>query len=272
MKKLLLLLTSIVSFSIANAQILGYSVGDTVDDFTVTTIDGEEINLYTITAGGQYVYIDFFFADCGPCQLTAPHFNEFHERYGCNEGDVFCVSINTGQDDDDYVESYETTYGGDYSPCPITSGDGGSGPVDNDFNPAAYPTICLISPDNELLNGDIWPISSYATFAEALEDEGFTPSEMECTVLSVDVIVEEATFAIYPNPARDFITVELKDNAMSINSIEIINFSGQRVYSDENISDTKMRVGIEKFEAGVYLLNILDSNNNRTTYRFTVLH
>lgn len=271
MKKLLLLLTTMLSFSIANGQLLGYSVGDIVDDFTVTTIDGEEINLYTITAGGQYVYIDFFFADCGPCQATAPHFNEFHERYGCNQGDVFCVSINTGQDDDEYVESYESTYGGDYSPCPITSGDGGSGPVDTDFNPAAYPTICLISPDNELLNGDIWPISSYATFAEALEDEGFTPSLMECTALSVDDLAEEASFSIYPNPARDFITIELNENSTSINSIEIINFSGQRVYSDENISSSKLRIDTDRLEAGVYLLNILDSNNNRSTYRFTVL-
>ncbi|MEM0519437.1 TlpA family protein disulfide reductase [Aequorivita flava] len=92
MKKITFLLL-FIGFTI-NAQVNNYSVGDVVDDFTVTDIDGVEHNLYSITAQGKYVWLDFFFADCVPCQQTAPIFNEFFDKYGCNEGLVFCLSIN----------------------------------------------------------------------------------------------------------------------------------------------------------------------------------
>ena len=42
------------------AQVTGYSVGDVVDNFTVTDVNGNEHSLYDITASGQYVYLDFF--------------------------------------------------------------------------------------------------------------------------------------------------------------------------------------------------------------------
>jgi thiol-disulfide isomerase/thioredoxin len=270
MKKLLLLITCLFFFNLAHAQIQGYSVGDTVDDFTITTIDGEEINLYTITAGGQYVYIDFFFVDCGPCQNTAPHFNQFHDAYGCNEGDVFCMSVNTGQDDDAYVESYETNYGGDYSPCPISSGDGGSAVVDNDFNPAAYPTICLISPDNVLLNGDIWPISSYSDFADALVDEGFTPELMECTALSVKEIESKEAFSVYPNPASDHITISADGSI--IQAIEMFNSIGNKVYQVRaNASANTVNVDVSGLDAGIYIVNIYDENNVKSSERINVI-
>lgn len=271
MKKLLLLIAFIFTLSTAYSQIQGYSVGDTVDDFTITTIDGEEINLYTITAGGQYVFIDFFFVDCGPCQATAPHFNEFHEMYGCNEGDIFCVSINNGADDDDYVETYETTYGGDFSPCPISSNEGGSDAVDSDFNPVAYPTICLIGPDNKLLNSDIWPVSSYTNFLDAIISEGFTPDEMDCAVVGIEEEEKQAAISFYPNPASDFITIELDNNSLIITSIEIYNAAGHKIISYSGNASSRINIDLNEFENGLYIATIYDQNNTKNTLRFNVI-
>ena len=50
--------------------------GTTVNNFTVTDTDGNEHDLYTITASGKYVFLDFFFDTCPPCQSTTPIFNE----------------------------------------------------------------------------------------------------------------------------------------------------------------------------------------------------
>ncbi len=271
MKKLLLFVGLIFTISVANAQILNYSVGDVVDDFTVTTIDEESINLYDITSTGQYVFIDFFFVDCGPCQSTAPHFNELHEIYGCNEGDIFCVSMNTGQDDDAYVQTYEDNYGGDFAPCPIVSGDGDAGLVNTNFNPAAYPTICLIGPDNTILNLDIWPVSSYMTFVDALIAEGFTPTAMECTT-GINDYNSELNANVFPNPAKDFINFEINDFSSTIKLVEIFNTSGQKVLV-QNIetSTSTIKIALNDFENGLYIATIYDNNDQMTTLRFNVI-
>ena len=71
---------------VSNAQIQGYALNDVVNDFTVTDIHGGTHTLYDYTSAGKYVYIDFSFVACVPCQGFAPKFNEFYDKYGCNEG------------------------------------------------------------------------------------------------------------------------------------------------------------------------------------------
>ena len=273
MKKLLLSIGLIIALTSANAQIQGYNVGDVVDDFTITTIHGDEINLYSITETGKYVYIDFFFVDCGPCQVTAPHFNQLHETYGCNEGDIFCMSVNTGQDNNSQVENYENTYGGDYSYCPISSGDGGCGVVNTAFNPFAYPTICLIGPDNKLLNSDIWPISTYTDFVDALTATGFTPTEMDCSTVGLEELESEFNAVVYPNPASNIITIQLNRKS-SVKYIEFYNGSGQKIAVrnfENNVGSSEIKVDISDFDNGLYIANIIDDNDNVITARFNVL-
>lgn len=271
MKKTVLFIIFLFFIASTQAQITGYNIGDTVDDFTIVSIDGDSINLYDITASGQYVYIDFFFVDCGPCQVTAPHFNELHERYGCNEGDIYCMSVNTGQDDDDYVETYEEDYGGDYAPCPITSGDGDAGDVNTDFNPAYYPTICLIGPDNKLLNSDIWPITSYQTFVDALVDEGFTPELMECSAVGIEEIEEDYSLVAYPNPANNFVKIELQGKSIDVKHIDIINSIGQNVLSINDHSETVLTIDVTGFDQGLYIVNITDHTNQRRSVNFSIV-
>ena len=98
----------------AFSQVQNYNIGDVVDDFTVTDTDGNEHNLYSITAEGKYVFLDFFFDTCVPCQTTTPIFNELHDKYGCNEGEVYCISINNGTDGDAEVIAFEEPYGGPF--------------------------------------------------------------------------------------------------------------------------------------------------------------
>ena len=273
MKKLLLLIGLIFTLTTGNSQIQGYSVGDVVADFTFTTIHGETVNLYSITETGKYVYIDFFFVTCGPCQATAPHFNQLHETYGCNEGDIYCMSVNAGDDNDAEVETYENTYGGDYTYCPIGSGDGGCGAVNNAFSPAAYPTICLIGPDNVLLNSDIWPVSNYMTFVDALTATGFTPTETECTVVSVPELENKLSVVVYPNPASGFINVQLNGNT-TLKQIEFYNASGQRIAvrnMENNTGLSEVKIDISNFENGLYIANIIDKNDQVITTRFNVL-
>jgi thiol-disulfide isomerase/thioredoxin len=93
------------------AQVQNYAVGDTEDGFTLTDTDGVEWNLYDLTAQGKYVYLDFFFDICSPCQTTQPIYNEFHDTYGCNEFEIFVISINNGTDNDQELIALENSFG-----------------------------------------------------------------------------------------------------------------------------------------------------------------
>ncbi len=208
------------------SQVQNYSVGDVVDDFTVTDIEGNTHNLYEYTAAGKYVYIDFFFTTCGPCQATAPKLNEFYDKFGCGAGDIMCMSINQGNDDDAAVTDYDETYGGEFNHAPIISMDGGSLAVRSNFGITYYPTICLINPENEIINLDIWPVDDAGTF-ETVFPEGFNPEPMACTVgVNDEVIVD---FSVFPNPTNGESITLVFSNADEA-KVEIIDILGKVVF------------------------------------------
>lgn len=227
----LMLMLTLTSF----AQINGYNVGDVVDDFTVTDTNGDEHNLYEYTQAGKYVFLDFFFVDCVPCRNAIPIFNEFYDKYGCNEGDLIMLSINNGNDDDEYVEWYSEEFGGEFNHTPHVSNEGGATAVDADFNPAAYPTFCLIAPDNTLINQDIWPLAGVITFENAIP-AGVDPEVMECTILGVTEVVD-ADFSIFPTVSNgQNITIAM--NNQEATSVRIYDITGREVYSNNTSSNT----------------------------------
>lgn len=135
----------VATFSL-NAQITNYAVGADVADFTITDVHGNTHTLSTYTNAGKWVILDFFFVACGPCQQTVPFFSELHEKYGCNEGDLICISVDFG-DDDAAVLGFESTYSEStgFNAAPAASGtEGGANAVVSAFGPSAYPTYCMI--------------------------------------------------------------------------------------------------------------------------------
>ncbi|WP_310993900.1 T9SS type A sorting domain-containing protein [Aequorivita marina] len=234
-----------------------YNVGDVVDDFTVTDTEGNTYNLYSLTAEGKHVWLDFFFADCVPCQNSAPTFNEFYDTYGCNEGDVFCISINNGNDDDARVRQYEQQHGGPFNHAPAVSNEGGGPAVDTDFGVNAYPTFCLIGPGNVLLYKDIWPLNGIQTFENTFP-AGFEPPLMECSLGIVDATA--FSFNIYPTISEGKVNIELPREIES--SVKIFNTLGQQVF--QNLySEKSIHLNLQ-LAPGVYMVNIIAEGNLAT--------
>ena len=58
-----------------------YALGDVMRDFTVTTVDGEELTLSKILEEKQAVVLNFWYTGCGPCKDEFPLLQEAYEAY-----------------------------------------------------------------------------------------------------------------------------------------------------------------------------------------------
>lgn len=263
MKRKLLSLAAIGAFALtSNAQIQGYSVGSTVSDFTVTDIEGNTHTLSNYTNAGKWVVLDFFFTTCGPCQQTVPYFSELHEKYGCNEAELVCISIDTGQDNDAAVAQFEATYAGSFSHAPAVSGDGGASAVNSAFNPTAYPTYCLIGPDMKLKNGDIWPISSVSSFESAFSAAGFNPTPTSCA-LGIEETIAINEFAVFPNPAANATTVAVNLETAGEVEVHVYNMVGALVSSEMfqgATGNNSFALNTTDLQNGQYLVKVVLAN------------
>jgi thiol-disulfide isomerase/thioredoxin len=277
-KKLLSLAVILTATFGLNAQVTTYPVGGAVADFTVTDVHGVSHTLSDYTSAGKWVVLDFFFVNCPPCQSTVPTFSEFHEKYGCNEGDVICLSIDTG-DDNAQVLGFESTYSEStgFSPAPAASGtEGGGNAVVSAFGVGAFPTYCLIGPDMTLRLDDIYPINNVATFETALSGAGFTPQVMSCG--SVSSIEENGLLndiAVFPNPAAASATVSVSLEATTDVTVEVFNLVGALVSTEVYagvVGENNFTVNTSALENGQYILNVsLGDNVARTQVNLNVL-
>lgn len=144
MKKSFTLLIAIFFTFIAKAQYIA-------PDFTATDIHGNEIHLYEILEGGQYVFIDFFFANCGPCQDAAPNVKEAYELVGCNDFEVFFMEISP-MDNNSQLNNWCNNYGIEY---PTIGTDGNGSSICDTYGINAFPTFVLIAPNKEIVIQDI---------------------------------------------------------------------------------------------------------------------
>ena len=252
MKKFILLLIILIGTTNAiTAQLNNYTNGDTVTDFTVTDVYGNEHNLYSYTAAGKYVYIDFFYSICGGCQDFIPIFNGFYDKYGCNEGELVCISINSGYDKDIDVINFENTYGGSTHHAPAISLDGGCEIVVADFDPMYYPAKCLIGPDNIMLNSNINPFLSIIDLEKSFPSD-FNPTPANCTI-GLKELDTSVNFSISPNPiVNNVFTINLKgaDSAQ----LSIYTLLGKKVFS-KTISSSSQKI-TSTIDTGIYFIFI----------------
>jgi len=250
MKKLFTLLsfTSLIGFSFAQSNI---PVGATCPNFTVTTVDGQTLNLHDICDAGQYVIVDFFAYWCGPCQQTAPTIHSFYTKYGCNTGDVFVLGIESDANSTlADLANFKAAAGLPSSSFPNVLGSAGGNTVMGTYGISAYPTIILIGPDRKMINNDIWPISGVATLENAFPANAI--SEMSCATASLTQDAATASISLYPNPATDVLNIAVD----FIQSITITDASGKMVFTSNFNNLDQVEVSVSDFESGIYVVTV----------------
>jgi len=251
MKQLLFFSILIWSY-FSYAQVNHYQEGDVVDDFTVTDINGQTYTLYDLTSQGKYVFLDFFYVDCASCQSKISILNEFWDKYGCGEYNIFCLAINKGVDNDADVENFEDLYGGDFYHAPAISGDGGAAEVTETFDVNVFSTFCLIAPDNKLIKRHINPVNSFRDLENALPSEA-NPVPMPCTS-GIESNVLQSSFDVFISSSND---LNIIDKMASSFEIRLYDLSGKEVLI-KNVHTNHLSNYHLNLHKGIYLLKMLD--------------
>ncbi len=218
-------------------------------DFTVTDLNGNTHNLFSLLSAGKTVCIDFFFTTCPPCQQTVPFFKETYTNYGCNTADIFFISVDQGNTDAECV-AYENTYLGGPAGFPVASGDdGGGNAVCSAYGITAYPTYILIAPNQAIIEQDMWPISSAASFTTFMSAHSYNQTPCASGITEA---ADLNNTKLYPNPASDVLNVT---SDFAIISYSIFDNSG-RLGAESTLAQPAMQttVNVAEFATGLYFV------------------
>ncbi|MFZ4561964.1 MAG: carboxypeptidase regulatory-like domain-containing protein [Bacteroidales bacterium] len=87
-------------------------------------------------------------------------------------------------------------------------------------------------------------------------------------IVGIDPISNVGGISIYPNPASDIVNVKSDNN---ITRIDVMNFVGQTVYANSDVTAKTSKINVSSFTAGVYFVKVTTSEGVRTV-KITVTH
>jgi cytochrome oxidase Cu insertion factor (SCO1/SenC/PrrC family) len=120
--------------------------GSSAPAFTLENANGEKVTLESFK--GKVVYLDFWFAACGPCHALFKTTKPVKEHFRNNKDVVFlCVSIDSKEVWEAALKKYDID--GYHA---FTEGKGGNHPVITDYRVYGYPTTCLIDRSGKIIN------------------------------------------------------------------------------------------------------------------------
>jgi len=257
----------------------------TAPDFTITDTDGVEHSLYAdYLDQGKTVVIDLFFADCPPCHDLTPVLENIYQDWGGGEYGVQFIGL-TGDpyevDNDIKVRIFEAQTGITY---PSASNQGG-GPeaalpyttnMNNQFGIfEGFPTIIVIAPDRTVQYAVVvgnMPQASVLIEEAIINTGAVHPSEIT-DVKDPTVVFDELT--VYPNPVRDFASVNFNLNENADVNIQLFNMLGQSALEVFNGNKYpgyhQVDFNPSSLSPGTYFIRIAANDSVQTT-RLVKLH
>ena len=80
-------------------QKIGLKNGDTPPDFTLTSLDGDEVTLSDLR--GKKVVLNFWATWCPPCKAEMPHMQKYYEQHA-KEDNVEIIAVNLTSQERDF--------------------------------------------------------------------------------------------------------------------------------------------------------------------------
>lgn len=234
-------------------------------NFHVKTIDGETIWLFPLLDDeNKIVVIDFFSTTCGSCQEYAPDFQEVYDDFGENQGNVYFLGLNWG-DDNEGVREFDSIYGLTY---PTVSGtQGGGNIVFNNYQIASYPTVILITPDHQIVEQYIWPPSVQNITDAIIAAGGEYVGIAKHNKWAGDI-------RVYPNPATEKVSVSFTLEKSLPVTYQVFNLVGRNIRSSgEEIFNrglNKIDIPVQQLKNGTYFVRITTMGQLLLTAPFVV--
>ena len=88
-------------------------------------------------------------------------------------------------------------------------------------------------------------------------------TEFVTTLSTTDIAF--ANFGMYPNPANDFVMIQLSNTSETLSKIVIYDILGKVVSTKVNLSTSSLNYTISDLTNGVYFVDIITSNNQKVT-------
>ena len=112
-----------------------YKLGDYMGDYTVTDVNGDTHTFSEILKTKKAIVLNFWFINCGPCQMEFPYLQKAYDTYG---DDIAVIAINPVDTKSDKIEKYATQ---NELTIPMVVGDAAWG---NLFCTQGFPTTVVI--------------------------------------------------------------------------------------------------------------------------------
>ena len=136
-------------------------------------------------------------------------------------------------------------------------------------------TILFDYPDTTIVFNELIPGSTYKVWVIAICDYRTSPKSDKVSFNTLPSGIENADpntadVIIYPNPAKDVITIT--STQVGYTSLDVFSINGVKIYSEKNaIGSLKWEIDVRNWNSGLYYL-ILNSEQSIKSYNFTVLN
>lgn len=237
----------------------------TAVDFTATDVDGNQFKLFDKLDEGKFVLLDFMFTNCGPCQATGPRLHQAFMNYGANSpsAQVYFVTINR-DDNNAVLKNWEITHMSPNGPYPRgisgTQGSATAGPqtFSSVYGITAYPTMILIAPNKQIVEQDIWPISSANDFTPYFQSHGINPSPVSIE----SNILDENALQLFPNPSQNVVNIAIQNQ--TIKQINVFDLLGKQVFrSNFEGSANQTTIDVSELSNGIYITEVITTSNQK---------
>ena len=229
---------------------------DSAADFTVKDLAGVQHHLYDYLDAGNYVIIDFFTTNCGPCQTYASEVSASFDHFGCNEGNVVFLGMNWGSDNQ-AVHVFDSLWGAMY---PSVSGlQGGGNAIVDMYQVQSYPTVILIAPDRTILNNHIWPPETDTINAEVITAGGIA---QPCTVGTSQQNLSSASEIQAISTGNGGVQIRLKDVKAGM-ELKVFSSDG-RLLQSEALTSKEDAIRLSRLKPGIYIALLISTDGNRS--------
>jgi cytochrome oxidase Cu insertion factor (SCO1/SenC/PrrC family) len=114
--------------------------GYAIEDFTVTTIEGETVRLSTEIARGRVVLLDFMFVNCPACRVAMPHLVALRNEFSTDELTMISLDL-VSTETEAMLAGFRDEFGADWHFALDTTGE-----LKDKFNVNLFPSTMIVAP------------------------------------------------------------------------------------------------------------------------------